>query len=472
MNSKINFTSCRTLDQMPRTLDLSQLEKSSEPAHQVFSKLIHHCSPEPGTRTAVTTALVLSLWQLRANTLSEHVPSLILLNAGKSAPDPVDDFIATFTGDRAAKIQGNTKDRHGLPIDPEKAPRIMANAIIHRERLGPASKHDFLDMRSVEAWEGRYQDAKRVAFGTEAARPYSQAWFDEFGFLTDENDVLIARLNGEADRAAFRRDVIKDTSKLITPSGVGRGLLTVPKKVSVSGSFTEDLWDEELVMSIIKLGLPILFVPHIAKQPIAVSNPWALDAFPNLWRDAAVSPARTSLELPPTDWYESHLKDIRRRLHLLPGPGTYEFAVLQVLHQLNSVCSQIARHAGNNHTATGADIIALFTDLRALAFRGITLGVAALAWHGLGFDPGCPREKAVKVLHGLRSKGSMSRNEIRRIHHLENKEQRDILLERLAAEDLVRIDGQTVTAASFEEFVTALHSRPELPQAGDGEYQA
>ena len=61
----------------------------------------------------------------------------------------------------------------------------------------------------------------------------------------------------------------------------------------------------------------------------------------------------------------------------------------------------------------------------------------------------------------------MSRNEIRRIYHLDDKEQRDILLERLAAEDLVRIDGQTVTAATFEEFVTALHSRPGLPEAAN-----
>ncbi len=137
------------------------------------------------------------------------------------------------------------------------------------------------------------------------------------------------------------------------------------------------------------------------------------------------------------------------------------------LHQLNSVCSQIARHAGNNHTAKVADNVALYVDLRDRAFRGIALGVAALAWHALGFDPGCPREKAVKVLGDLRSNGPLSRNEIRRKHHLESKQQRDIVLERLAAEDLVRVDGQTVTAATFGEFVTALYSRPGLPEAVD-----
>jgi hypothetical protein len=80
---------------------------------------------------------------------------------------------------------------------------------------------------------------------------------------------------------------------------------------------------------------------------------------------------------------------------------------------------------------------------------------------------GCPREKAVKVLGDLRTNGPLSRSEIRRKHHLESKQQRDIVLERLAAEDLVRINGQTVTAATFEEFVTALYSHPGLPEAAD-----
>lgn len=231
-------------------------------------------------------------------------------------------------------------------------------------------------------------------------------------------------------------------------------------------------------MDIIKLGLPLLFVPHLTTQPLAVSNPLALDAFPDLWRNAAISPAHTSLKLPSMGWFVTHTDDIRRRLHLLPGLGTYEFAVLQVLHQLGSVCHQIANYAGSNRECKPDHIKTLMWDLHARTLRGITLGVAALAWHCLGCDAGCPREKAVKVLRGLRSIGPMSRNDIRRNYHLESKSQRDILLERLAAEDHVRIDGQTVTAASFKEFVSALHTRSELPEAAnfrkaaDGEDQA
>jgi hypothetical protein len=58
----------------------------------------------------------------------------------------------------------------------------------------------------------------------------------------------------------------------------------------------------------------------------------------------------------------------------------------------------------------------------------------------------------------------MSRSEILRSAHLK-KGERDMMLERFAAEDLVRVDGKTVTATTFAEFVAAIHSRPALPEA-------
>jgi hypothetical protein len=268
------------LDQMPSTLDKTLLEELGEPAHQVLSKLIQNCSPDPAIRTATASALVLTLWQQRADVLTQHVPSLILLNAGEAVPDPIDDFIATFTRGGINPEPLSSKDRFGILIDPEKAPNIMAYAAIERRRLGPASKHDSSDAKCAVALEGRYHDAKRVAYGTGTTRPYSIAWSDDLGFVTDENDVLIARLNEASDRAAFLNDVASKPDRLHNPIGIGRGLLTVDKKVSVSGSLTADLWDEELVLGIIKLGLPTLFIPHTAREPIAVSNPRALNVFP------------------------------------------------------------------------------------------------------------------------------------------------------------------------------------------------
>ena len=454
-------------DTPPSTLDFSRLELGGAPTHEVLSELIHGSSSEPATSSTATAALVLSLWGLQGRALSEHVPSMILLNAGEAAPDPVDDFISAFVHDPEATRPGARGHRAGVPIQPEKAPAIMSEAIRDRRKIGYGKNLDYFSRRNAPIHEADYREAKKSAYGSGCSRAYSGAWSDHFGLLTDEDDGLILRLNAGPDRVAFRRDVLDDPNHLLKPMGLGRDLQMVQKTVSVSGSLTLDLWDETLVMGIIKLGLPFVFLPHTGTELLTIRNPPAMKILPDLWRSAPGTRARTPLMLPSNDWVEAHSQDCRRRLHLLPGTGTYDFAVLQLLRQLDSVCDQIARYAGNNHTATRKHISALFLDLYTRAFRGITLGVAALAWHCLGFDPGCPRDKAMKVLQDLRTKGPMSSSDVLRYGHLKDKEQRNVLVKCLTAEDLIRIDGTTVTATTFAEFVDALHSRPELPQAPD-----
>jgi hypothetical protein len=185
-------------------------------------------------------------------------------------------------------------------------------------------------------------------------------------------------------------------------------------------------------------------LPHAGQGSLNIPNLPAIGILPPLWRGARGGVAKTSLSLPPIDWFEAHAEDVHRRLRALPGPGTYEFAVMQVLHQLGSVCLQITGFAqSNDRPGSPEQLSALFWDLHTRAFRGIVLGVAALAWHCLGFDPGCPRKKALKALRDLRAKGPMSRSEVLRSAHL-NKEERDITLEAFAAEDLVRVEGNTV----------------------------
>lgn len=116
-------------DTPPSTLDLSRLERGGAPKHEVLSELIHRSSSEPAISSTATAALVLSLWQLRGKALSEHVPSMILLNAGEAAPDPVDDFISAFVHDQKATRPGARGRRAGIPIQPEKAPAIMSTRV-------------------------------------------------------------------------------------------------------------------------------------------------------------------------------------------------------------------------------------------------------------------------------------------------------------------------------------------------------
>jgi hypothetical protein len=68
----------------------------------------------------------------------------------------------------------------------------------------------------------------------------------------------------------------------------------------------------------------------------------------------------------------------------------------------------------------------------------------------------------MKVLKYLRDKGPVTKIELMRGVHL-TKAERDTLLQRFFAEDLVRVEGKTITATTYEEFVAGLYARKEFP---------
>ena len=90
--------------------------------------------------------------------------------------------------------------------------------------------------------------------------------------------------------------------------------------------------------------------------------------------------------------------------------------------------------------------------------------MAGLAWHGLGFDAGCPSEEVARVLDDMRQKPPMTAAEFRRKAHHKNKETRDVMVERFLENDLVRMDGVKIRPTTFLEFVEALRARSEFPQ--------
>ncbi len=110
--------------------------------------------------------------------------------------------------------------------------------------------------------------------------------------------------------------------------------------------------------------------------------------------------------------------------------------------------------------------MALTYDLCSHTTRGLVLSVAGLAWHGLGINAGCSREKVVKALGYLRNGAPMTRSELRGGARLE-KIERDLLVECLAAEDLIRVDGKIIIATSYAEFVESLHRRKTYPEPRD-----
>jgi len=127
------------------------------------------------------------------------------------------------------------------------------------------------------------------------------------------------------------------------------------------------------------------------------------------------------------------------------------------------VCWNIARQAAPPGTPRD-EVVAVHLDLHAMTMRGIVIGVTALGYHCLGFAPGCPREEALELLQHLRLKGGLTRRELQRSFRRFTAEHLSEVLERLAAEHLVELEGRKVTAVPPEEFVKALHARPEFTE--------
>jgi hypothetical protein len=161
----------------------------------------------------------------------------------------------------------------------------------------------------------------------------------------------------------------------------------------------------------------------------------------------------------PIPWFEHYFALLRQRLRHLPAD--YEHAVQRLARQLLGGCIQYVQLLGTCTTKGEFEIMALAFDLYAYALRGLTISMAGLAWHCLGFDPGCARQEATRVLECLRANGPISLSDLLRKARL-TKELRDVLVKRLAEQDLVEIDGKIIRARSYEEFVKALYAREEF----------
>ena len=92
----------------------------------------------------------------------------------------------------------------------------------------------------------------------------------------------------------------------------------------------------------------------------------------------------------------------------------------------------------------------------------LVLSIASLAYHCLGFDPGCPRHKALALMRLLREKGPLTRRDLQRGVQSFTAAGLDKMLTRLAAEGLIEVNGKEVSAVPLAEFAEALHARPEF----------
>jgi hypothetical protein len=427
----------------------------NSPIHEVLSEFIHGSSEDPSCRTVAVTTLVMSLWQLTGRGMSHQVPSLVQINAVGRDLDAIDDLARRLMEPHQCSKPKTYNEGLYMHGTPEQAPNAMKMALIN---MAKERKATFPDAKYRIQLEQQYFAALRTGFGTGAARNYSKAWHDDFHLLTDRSNELVLRLETEEDRVAFRHDVTKKSEKLRAPIGYGPGLRLVPKTTAVSGAIHADMWDADFAGAMVELGLPMLFLPTTVKAP-PICNYSILEMVSSSFPAAFNSPVEEPTNFIPEPWFEAYKRELRKRLRHLPGD--YEYCIQKLARQIIPVCHRIAIWCGKGATKEGVE--ALWLEMCMHTLRGLVMSIGGLAWHGLGFQTGSSRKDTLKVLRYLRDKGPMTKADLLRAAHL-NKEQRDKLVNCLAAENLVRVNGKKLTATTYPEFIVALYGRKDLPE--------
>jgi hypothetical protein len=441
----------------------AQLTELAQPMHEIIADFIHGCDPDPATRTAATAALVLSLWQLGGRALTHYPPSMLLIREGGEA-DPIDEFIRTLVHDERANEPRVQRDGPFMNAPIERAPQAMKNAVILRRKLGERiPPDDFNRQFEADAAEKKFRAAQLTGHGYGRTRSYGKAWHPEYGLLTDEDGELTLRLNDDEDRSTFCHDFLNEPGKIVFPQGVGANLFPARKTVTVSGALTSDLWTGHLAEKIFSSGMPFFVLPHFADALLREKGLNALGCFAMIWQSTPLPRVIPALRLPRSDWVRHYHQKLLEHLAVLPLQTL--FPVLQAVHELEGVCKRIVG-AARGPSCTDNEAIALYRDLYHHTLRGIVIGMASQLWFGLRLMPGEEhddlRKEAERLLRRLRDKGPVTKTALLKNFHLFAPE-RDLLLEELAGQGLIRVDGDSVVAGSFREFVAGLYGSEEFP---------
>ncbi len=448
-----------SFDETPAPDWLPMLNQMKDPL-KALANLVHNHPEDSASRTATTTTLLLSLWQLAGRGMTHRAPSLVLVNAHDEEPGPLDALAAGLVkppADSGPRLHKDGPFAHGTP---EKAPKAMTGAIL---RYQERRKHANLPWvpPELQMLEARFFAAQQTGFGSGRTRPYTKARHEHFGWMTDRDCQAILRLESADDRAMFREHVVRAPRYLQEALGYGPGLKPVSKQLCVSGSITPTQWDAEFAGRAVELGMPLLFLPDAVRGPdIAPISP-ALGFMTAMLPKAFDEPLEEPTNLIANKWFTHYGEVLRTRLRMLPNE--YEYALQRMARQLLPVSLRLTAWAGHWSGASAEECDALAHDLCAHGLRGMAISVAGLSWHGLGIIPEHNRAVALKALDYLRRNGPVSKSDLTRYGKVE-KAVREILLERFVAEDLVRVEGKMLAATTYEEFATALYARKEFPE--------
>ena len=286
------------------------------------------------------------------------------------------------------------------------------------------------------------------------------------GLGSRQNNYVALRLDRPVDHERFRNDLLHDRRRLTHPMGFNGEMVPVPKAAYVSGSLAPAQWDDALVAAVVDHGLPILFLPHGAKEALTVKeDPFEFSMIANMFAAGCPpgpwgGPLPALPDMPPFTDCQAALRSRLRHF-----PADYEFFILRTLREFGAVAARVASFVAGPRTSED-ERSALQSDLHLTGVRAVALGVESLVYHGYGFEAGCPRDVLAGMLRFIRGKGSVAKRDVQRRFQSLDAARRDSLLEQLAAQGLVTLTDRTVTAVALADFVAALPSRPGFGEVG------
>ena len=419
-----------------------------------LTAFIHGSAGDEATRCMVAATLVTTLWQVVGRAMPFRPPSFLLVNAGCLDEDALDKLASVHTG--PGPITSGKSEEHTM-----RNRRVLFGLINDRnktQRDNPSALERYL--RQCQPIFGR---ARNQAFGHGRAGYYAERMDDQLGLVTDQNNDIILRLDRPADHERFRSDVHDHQERLRQPTGYNDAMMQVSKRAYVAGSLDPAQWDETLVTDIVSKGMPLLFLPHTACQPLNIIGKDDLNIIAWTLASGDMTPANAFVpDLPASPCLAACEARLRSRLRHFPA--AYEFFILRTIRELGVVCASLVAYVGQYGSSKPNERDSLYSDLHIMCVRAITLGVESLAYHGHGFDTGCTRGESVKVLGYIREKGAVNRRDLQRRFELFTAEERDEMLERLAAEGLLELNGRQVAAVPLAEFIRSVPSRAGLTE--------
>jgi hypothetical protein len=427
-------------------------------------RFMHECAKDPATRAIATTALVLALCQTAGPTMMSQPPGFLLINAGNEPVDPIDALIKNLIGMTPPQPRPEAQTF-------ERNRRTMKALVIQKKQQATNPVHDYFGLSQSDECELTSQFLSLLAdnHGRGRAGWYADRRDTDYGWMTDASGHTILRLDRAEDRRQLRDDVRLHPERLIHPTGYGAEMKAVSKKLSLAGSLPLADWDNNLADGIIQNAIPALFLPHTASEPLITPGDLALEwigfALAGEAATSQATPVEAYQRLDPITlpWFKERITRLRERLRHFPAD--YEFFVMRTVRELLPCCRRLVGITARRGTPEGEQLDLTF-DLFTTAIHGVALGVQALGWRSYGFD--CPggREPIRRVLRVIRERGSISKRDLLRNQQWLTAESRDTILDVLAAEGLVMMTDNEITALSFADYWHRITHRSikEIPE--------